>query len=101
MSKRIFVIHVKYIFFGNKITIVMFFQEWNTASIEIIRTKLIQDIAKLVVLTNLSVAPELPGPEVTEIRMCKLSQTSKQVQAKKVQCDSKSFSILLITKSKH
>ena len=51
----------------------IFFQKWNTASIEIIRTKLIQDIAKLLFLTNMSVAPELPGPEVTEMRMCKPS----------------------------
>ena len=78
-----------------------FFQDWNTAFIEIIRTKLMQDIARLLCLTNLSVAPELPGPEVTEIRMCKPSQTSKQVQTKKVQCDSKAFSNVLITKSKH
>ena len=83
------------------ITTVMFFQEWNTVFIEIIRTKLKQDIAKLLVLTNLSVAPELPGPEVTKIRMCKPSQTSKQVQAKNVQCDSKAFSNVLIINSKH
>ena len=69
--------------------------------IEIIRTKLTQDIAKLLVLTNLSVAPELPGPEVTKIRMCKPSQTSKQVQTKKVQCDSKAVSNVLTIKSKH
>ena len=75
-----------------------FFQEWNTVFIEIIRTKLTQDIAKLLVLTNLSVAPELPGPEVTKIRMCKPSQTSK-ASAKKVQCDSKAFSTVFKTKS--